>query len=200
MNSNNATINLKMDLNKTPEKTGYRYFQDQFDDEAVLYVFRKHPVVMRKGLVFGLLGPVVGVLPAAIKPALGFGYFFGGLGAGFLLGMIIMLPSWISWYFSVFIITNQRFIQIIQKGFFHRSVADIKLQQIQSISYELSGLQQTLLGYGPIKFQTYIGDFIIHDVHHPGKIQKKIQTILRQLNITSINYAGEINDKEQFDI
>ncbi len=189
-----------MDLSKTPEKTGYRYFQDQFDDEAVLYVFRKHPVVMRKGLVFGLLGPVVGVLPAAVKPELGFGYFFGGLIAGFILGMIIMLPSWISWYFSVFIVTNQRFIQIIQKGFFHRSVADIKLQQIQSISYELSGLQQTLLGYGPIKFQTYIGDFIIHDVHHPGKIQKKIQTILRQLNITSINYAGESNEKEQFDI
>jgi len=43
----------------------------------VLFVFRKHPIVMRKGLVFGLLGPLIGILPAAINPNLGFGYFFG---------------------------------------------------------------------------------------------------------------------------
>ena len=195
-----------MDLSKTPAKTGYRYFQDQFDDEAVLYVFRKHPIVMRKGLIISLgsllIGPVYSLILLNINPANppSIQFFFGSLLISFFIGLVILLPSWISWYFSVFILTNQRFIQIIQKGFFHRSVADIKLQQIQSISYELSGLQQTLLGYGPIKFQTYIGDFIIHDVHHPGKIQKKIQTILKDLNITSINYAGETNEKEEFDI
>lgn len=189
-----------MDLTKTPENTGYKYFQDQFDDEAVLYVFRKHPVVMRKGLVFGLLGPLVGVLPAAIKPQLGFGYFFGGLIAGFILGIIIMLPSWISWYFSLFIMSNQRFIQIIQKGFFHHSVADIKLEQIQSISYELAGLQQTLLGFGTIKIQTYIGDLIIHDVHHPHKIQNKIQTILRQLNVSNFTFVTETIKKEEHEV
>lgn len=188
-----------MDLTKTPENTGYKYFQDQFDDEAVLYVFRKHPVVMRKGLIFGLLGPLVGVLPAAIKPELGFGYFFGGLIVGFLLGIVIMLPSWISWYFSLFIMTNQRFIQIVQKGFFHRSVSDIKLEQIQSISYELAGLQQTLLGFGSIKIQTYIGDLIIRDVHHPHKIQNKIQTILRHLNISSLTLAVDSNKKEEYE-
>ena len=195
-----------MDLSKTPAKTGYRYFQDQFDDEAVLYVFRKHPIVMRKGLIISLgsllIGPVYSLILLNINPTNppSIQFFFGSLLISFFIGLVILLPSWISWYFSVFILTNQRFIQIIQKGFFHRSVADIKLQQIQSISYELSGLQQTLLGYGPIKFQTYIGDFIIHDVHHPGKIQKKIQTILKDLNITSINYAGETNEKEEFDI
>lgn len=188
-----------MDLTKTPENTGYKYFQDQFDDEAVLYVFRKHPVVMRKGLIFGLLGPLIGVLPAAIKPDLGFGYFFGGLIGGFLLGIFIMLPSWISWYFSLFIITNQRFMQIIQKGFFHHSVADIKLEQIQSIGYELAGLQQTLLGFGSIKIQTYIGDLVIRDVHHPHKIQNKIKTILKDLNISSLTLDVDLNKKVEYD-
>src|ERR1039458_5012552 len=89
-----------------------KYFEDQFDDEEVLFVFHKHPIVMRKGLVFGMLGPLVGVLPAAFNPGLGFGFFFGGLAAGCLLGLAIFFPSWIGWHFSVFILTDQRFIQI----------------------------------------------------------------------------------------
>src|SRR5882757_4907364 len=103
---------LMAEAKQKPEK----YFADQFDDESVLFVFRKHPVVMRKGLVFGLLGPLLGIIPAAIKPDLGFGVFFGGLILGCLLGLLIFAPSWISWHFSVFITTDQRFIQITQKG------------------------------------------------------------------------------------
>jgi hypothetical protein len=172
------------------KQTHQKYFADQFDDEDVLHVFRKHPVVMRKGLVFGLLGPLLGVIPAAVKPDLGFGFFFGGLIAGCILGLLIFAPSWISWYFSVFIITNQRFIQITQKGMWHRSVADIGLQQIQSINYEVAGLQETLLGFGTIKLQTYIGDMVIHDVGHPAKIQNKFLSILRDEGISANLYPA----------
>lgn len=182
-----------------PEK----YFDDQFDDEEVLYVFRKHPVVMRKGLIFGLLGPLIGVLPAAIDPNLGFNLFFGGLIAGIVLGLLIFAPSWISWHFSVFIITDQRFIQITQKGLFHRAVADLSLHQIQSVNYEVSGLQETMLGFGTINMRTYVGDLTIHNVARPAKIQKKIVGILRDQGITAAQYpaqdqaAGDQNSNEE---
>lgn len=167
-----------------------KYFDDQFDDEEVLFVFRKHPVVMRKGLVFGMLGPLLGILPAAIKPDLGFGWFFGGLGAGFLLGALIFAPGFIAWYFSVFIVTDQRFIQITQKGFFHRSVVDIGLNQIQMVNYEIAGAEQTLLGFGTIMMQTYLGELVIHDIHHPAKIQKKLIKILRDEGIEAAAFPG----------
>lgn len=180
------------DEQKAPKQhKHHKYFEDQFDDEEVLYVFKHHPIVMRKGLVFGMLGPLVGILPAAIKPELGFTYFFGGLAAGFIFGGLIMLPSWIGWNFSIYIITDQRFLQIKQKGLFHRSVADIGLSQIQSVNYEIAGLQETMLAFGTIKLQTYVGDLIIKDVHHPEKIQKKLATILRDLGFAgSLPSAG----------
>ena len=179
------------------ERKTQKYFADQFDDETVLYVFRKHPIVMRKGLVFGLLGPLLGVIPAAIWPQLGFGVFFGGIAAGCLLGLLIFAPSWIGWHFSVFIITDQRFIQITQKGLFHRGVADIGLQQIQSINYEVSGLQETLLGFGTMKVQTYIGDMVVHDLGHPGKIQKKFLSILRDEGINAKPYPAPMSQTNQ---
>ena len=179
-----------------------KYFADQFDDEEVLYLFRKHPVVMRKGLVFGMLGPLLGVVPAAIHPALGMSFFIGGLGAGIVLGLLVFFPYWIGWHFSVFIVTNQRFLQIKQKGFFTRSVSDLGLHQIQSVSYEITGIQETLLGFGTILMRTYVGDIVIHDVHHPAKTQKRIVSILRDLGITSASYpaidvsANENNEEE----
>lgn len=160
-----------------------KYFEDQFDDEEVLFVFRKHPIVMRRGIVLFSIGPLLGVLPAAIWPSLGFGAFFGGLFGGFALGLLLFFPSWIAWYYSVFIVTDQRFIQITQKGLFHRSVVDIGLNQIQMVNYEVAGLQETLLGFGTIMMQTFMGELLIHDLHHPAHIQKKLLNILRERGI-----------------
>jgi hypothetical protein len=87
------------------------------------------------------------------------------------------------------IVTDQRFIQITQKGLFHRAVADLGLGQIQSINYEVSGLQETLLGFGTIKMQTYVGDLVIHDVHHPARIQKRLLSILRDEGIAATTSA-----------
>jgi hypothetical protein len=164
-----------------PEKPFEKYFDDQFDDEEVLYVFRKHPVVMRRGLILSMVAIMLGTIPALIKPE--FSYFYGGLAGGFLLGLIMFFPSWLAWYYSVFIVTSQRFIQITQKGLFNRSVADLGLNHIQTINYEIKGLQETLLGFGTIVIQTYMGDLFIHNVHHPAKTQKKIVQIIRSRGI-----------------
>jgi len=160
-----------------------KYFDDQFDDEDVLLVFRKHPVVMRKGLILGMLAILLGTVPALIKPE--FSYFYGGLAGGLVLGLLLFFPSWLAWYYSIFIVTSQRFIQITQRGLFHRSVSDLGLQHIQTINYEINGLQETMLGFGTIVMQTYMGDLFIHDIHHPAKTQKKIVEILRTSGIKS---------------
>ncbi len=186
-------------MSKRKSDGGSKYFADQFDDEDVVFVFRKHPIVMRKGLIIGLFGPLLGVIPAAVHPAYGMGVFIDGLVVGALVGLIIFFPSWIGWYFSVFIVTTQRFLQIRQKGLFSRSVSDLGLQQIQSVSYEVSGIQATLLGFGTITMRTYVGEVVIHDVHHPARIQKQLVGVLRDLGITTVSYPGSAETQLQSD-
>jgi len=158
-----------------------KYFADQFDNEEVLFVFRKHPIVMRRGLIFAMLAILLGTLPSLIKPD--YKVYFIGLLCGSVIGTLLFLPSWIAWHFSVFIVTDQRMIQITQKGLFHRSVVDMGLNQIQMVNYEIDGLQATLLGFGTIVMQTFVGDLVIHDIHHPATIQKKMLEILRDKGI-----------------
>jgi len=178
-----------------------KYFEDQFDDEEVLLVFRKHPVVMRRGLIYAGLAVLLGVVPSLFKPE--YSVYIIGLLCGLGVGGLVFLPSWVAWHFSVFIVTDKRLIQITQKGLFHRSVIDMGLNQIQMINYEVAGLQETLLGFGTIMMQTFVGDLVIREVGHPAKIQKQLLQILRDQGVaavaTPVVPAGEILQQEAED-
>ena len=166
-----------------------RYFDDQFDDEKVLYVFRKHPIVMRMGLIwssFGLLaGPLYTLILTYVKsdnpPTMTF--FYLSFVVSIAISALLIFPYWLSWYFSLFILTDQRFIQINQKGFFSRTVADVPLKLVQSVNYEIKGIEQTILNFGTIIMQTFIGDTKLHNIYHPAKTQRRIVELMRQEGI-----------------
>lgn len=164
--------------NQAPPKP--KYFKEQFDDEEVRLVFRKHPIVMRKGLILASFGLLAGMIPALIKPE--YSWFFGGLAGGFVLAMVLMFPWWVRWYFSVYIMTDRRFIQQT-RSLLQVNVVDIGLEQIQMINYQVQGLEETVLHFGTIVVQTYVGDLVIHDVHHPERVQTKMVHVLRDLGI-----------------
>ncbi len=173
----------------------HKYFDDQFDDEEVLFVFRKHPIVMRKGLIFGLLCVLLGVVPSLFKPE--YSVYIIGLLCGMAVGFFVFLPAWIAWWFSIFIVTDQRLIQITQKGLFHRSVIDMGLAQIQMVNYQVSGMQETLLGFGTIMMQTFVGDLVIHEIHHPAAIQKKLLEVLKSQGVNARQAPQAADDQPQ---
>ncbi len=171
-----------------PAKPKKRHFKEQFEDEDTLLVFRKHPIVMRKGLILAAFGMLVGPLFTLIltyvhkdnPPSLSF--FFASLLASFILAMILIFPWWVRWYFSVYIMTNKRFIQQT-RSLLQVNVVDIGLDQIQMINYQIAGLEETVLRFGTIVVQTYVGDLVIKQVHHPERVQGKMVHILRDLGI-----------------
>ena len=71
-----------------------------------------------------------------------------------------------------------------QKGIFKsRSVNDIALNRILSVNYEVSGMMETLLGFGTIIVQTFAGDFILKNVPHPAENHQKIATIVKESGV-----------------
>ena len=69
------------------------------------------------------------------------------------------------------------------------------LNQIQLVNYQVSGIQETMLGSGTIMMQTFVGDLIIHDVHHPAKVQKRILEILREQGVIANSYSNSADKK-----
>lgn len=170
-----------------PEKKR-KHFKEQFEEEDTLLVFRKHPIVMRKGLILAafamLVGPLYTLILTYLKPnnPPSLAFFFASLLASFILACVLMFPWWVRWYFSVYIMTNKRFIQQT-RSLLQVNVVDIGLDQIQMINYQIAGLEETLLRFGTIVVQTYVGDLVIKQIHHPERIQNKMVHVLRDLGI-----------------
>lgn len=79
------------------------------------------------------------------------------------------------WYFTVYIVTDQRIRQVTQKGFFGKDVIELRLSKVQNISYNIPGLSGEIFHFGTIVIQTFVGDLVIHNVEHPDKIYNKLQ-------------------------
>ncbi len=188
--SRKLPYNIAMSENKGDNKPDKKrkHFKEQFEEEDTLLVFRKHPIVMRKGLILASFGMLVGPFYTLAliyinkndPPSIAF--FFASILVSFILACVLIFPWWVKWYFSVYIMTNKRFIQQT-RSLLQVNVVDIGLDQIQMINYQIAGLEETVLRFGTIVVQTYVGDLVIKQVHHPERIQNKMVHILRDLGI-----------------
>lgn len=160
-------------MTKKQKNKLYKDFDGQRDGEVVLFVFRRHMIAMRKG--FYML--VVPFALSAIPPLVWSDYlelFLLPIG-GLLLGLLLFSYHFIMWYFTVYIVTDQRIRQVTQKGFFGKDVIELRLSKVQNISYNIPGLSGEMFKYGTIVIQTFVGDLVIHNVEHPDKIYNKLQ-------------------------
>lgn len=157
-------------------------FEGQHDDEEVLFYFRQHPVVLRRSLIVWLSATLAGMLAAwsviTVDPArLKLGLLAAA--AGFIVGLLWLLYKAAIWYFSMYIVTDQRIIQDQKQGLFKRQVIEIDLEKIQSVNYEIPGMQAALFKFGTIIVQTFVGDLVVDFVHRPANIHNQLTTILR---------------------
>lgn len=164
----------------------HKLFDGQHDDEEVKFMFRQHPVVMRKGLILLGIFWVVGLLPLSIWVDQRWALYV--LLGGILLGILAMFYAWIGWYFTLHIVSDQRFIQMKQEGLFRRTVVDIGLDKVQNVNYQIAGLQETLLGFGTIIVQTFVGDLVLKYIHHPARVQT---SLIKTIKESGFEYKGE---------
>ena len=163
-----------------------RYFEDQYDDETILLLFRRHIVVMRQHLIIATVLIVLASALVLVWPVPTWKVFWLSLLGGCLAGVLVVFYGWVGWYYSVFVVTDKRFIQITRQGFFNKSVVDLTLDQIQMVNYQVKGFQETLLGFGTISVQTMVGELTVKTVARPAKIQKKLGRILKEHAQTSL--------------
>jgi hypothetical protein len=159
-------------------------FPGQHENEEVRMLFRQHPLVMRKVLIVGLLAILLAVTPLAFPVA-----WNDPKVSDFLLKIAFGTPvivflvwtyRWLAWYYTVYIVTNQRILAITQKGLFDRKVEEWQLDAITNVNYHINGFQAVLFGYGDIVAKTYIGDLEIRTVHKPVEIHEQLLREVRK--------------------
>lgn len=160
------------------EKEVAEAFEGQHEGEEVLFVFRRHIIAMRRGFYELLIPLALTSIPPLIWSD-NLWLFLLPVG-GLVLGLIMFSYRFMQWYFTVYIVTNERIRQTTQTGFFGRDVVELRLSKIQNISYNIPGFTGEMLKFGTIVIQTFVGDLIIHKVEHPSDIYNKLQDVVHK--------------------
>lgn len=106
-----------------------------------------------------------------------------GRAAMILLGSLYTLSVWlffftafVNYYLDMWIITNDRVIDIRQHGLFARTVAELDLFRVQDVTSECKGLFATAFDFGNVYIQTAASKerFVFYNIPRPHLIREAI--------------------------
>ncbi|MFH0968905.1 MAG: PH domain-containing protein [Patescibacteria group bacterium] len=105
---------------------------------------------------------------------------------------------WIDYYFDIWIITDERIINIEQKGLFVRSMSEVKYSRIQDVTAEEKGVIPTMLDYGDVFIQTAAETerFVFRQVPNPYELKDMIMNMQKEQIKEEGNELGEMVRKE----
>ncbi|HBR80365.1 MAG: hypothetical protein UX09_C0051G0003 [Candidatus Uhrbacteria bacterium GW2011_GWE2_45_35] len=93
-----------------------------------------------------------------------------------LITWLFAFLEFTDYYLDVWIVTNERIINIEQKGLFTRVASELHLTTVEDTTSEVKGMLHTFLDYGNVYVQT-AGErtrFIFKNVPHPEKVKETI--------------------------
>jgi len=96
-----------------------------------------------------------------------------------LLGLVLWMHFFAAWsdhWLDAWIITNERVIDIEQRGFFSREVSSFPLDRIQDVTYGVHGIIAMWLNFGDLRIQTasISDDLIMKQVPAPEEVKELI--------------------------
>lgn len=98
------------------------------------------------------------------------------ISAYFLGVWLLAFLEFTDYYLDVWIVTNERVINIEQNGLFNRTVSEMHLINIQDVTSEVSGMFRTFFDFGNVHIQTAAEKlrFDFKDVPSPELVKEHI--------------------------
>ncbi len=127
--------------------------------EYLVSIMRKHWFVLFMRVIpfkilfllpFGALAviPATGMSDAQIATIVFFGAFW------MLVLLMIIFTIWTNYYLDIWIVTNQRIMDIEQKTLFNREVKTLRMETVQDVQTDKVGVFQEFLDFGTLRVQT----------------------------------------------
>lgn len=161
-----------------------RLFDTKPNEQSVFFL-RRHPLTFLRHILFFALmagvpaffawmvfeGQVPDVQNELGKIAL---VIFGSV---YYLGIwVFFFTEFADFYLDISIVTNQRIIDVDQRGLFNRSISELDLSRVQDVHSEIKGIFGTMFGYGNVVVQTAGEDrnFKFDHVPDPHGVRQRI--------------------------
>lgn len=170
--------------------------------EHPVYKLRGHPFVFLKPVfVFFLLAvlPYVFYLlvnenyPNFLQGKNAYPILVLGASAYYLSIWLFFFSEFAVYFLDMWIVTNDRLLNINQTGLFNRTVSELDLFKVQDVTSEVNGMVATFFNYGNVYIQT-AGEkerFVFIKVPRPHQIRQRIIDLVEIDRKYHVNSAGQ---------
>lgn len=167
---------------------------NKLPNEKIVKVLRRdYFILFKKIVLFALLFALpylvfkitISSFPGLQYGALSYPLIVLGGSAFYLFVLVFFFFSFIDYYLDIWIITNERIIDVRQQGFFSRIISENRLRNIQDVSSEVHGFFPTVLKYGDVHIQTAGTElkFRFHEIPNPDKTRDTIIKITEECKL-----------------
>lgn len=173
---------------RVPE--GFR-FEAQEAQEEIILLLRAHPIT---NLPWVLMATGMALAPFLLRFVPGLDFFparFLAVGSLFwyLVTVAFVFEQFLNWYFNVYIVTDERIVDIDFVNLLYKRVSETKLDKIQDVTYSMGGVARSLFNFGHVFVQTAgeVTQFEFGNVPKPDQVV----AVLRALTVQEEQEAIE---------
>ncbi len=159
------------------------FFDSQDRAEQVLLLLRKHPVTQVRWITIVTLLVLFAPVLFSAAPFLSFlpiNYRIAGLVFWYLLLIGYSLESFLTWFFNVYIITDERIIDVDFLSLIYKNITAAKIDNIEDVTAETGGAIRSAFNFGTVKIQTAgtNAEIEFEDVPKPAKVTRLLNELL----------------------
>ncbi len=161
-------------------------FETQEAEEQVILFLRQHFVVNVPWIILTLL---LASAPTILFPiffnfvhlpfTIPAGYFIVGTLFWYLATFGFALANFIAWFFNIYIVTNERVVDIDFLYLLYKQFSQAELSKIQDISYNTGGIMATIFNYGNVTVETAgeVPNLEFDRIPHPDQVVQTIRSL-----------------------
>lgn len=157
----------------------------QKEYETIEFALRRHPITFLSVFFLSLFMLVIPIgvylmisslFPQLIASQVLYTVFIFSISAYFVSVYLFLFSQFIDFYLDIWIVTNDRIIDIEQFGLFSRTVSELELFSIQDVTTSIHGILPTLFDYGDITVKTASQNIsiVFKQVKNPNVIRQRI--------------------------
>ena len=167
------------------------FFVDKEPEEELILLLRAHIIT---NVPWALAAAVLFVLPIIFLPLLSGLGMLTTLGGGMIVSATLfwfaglftyVFINFLYWYFNVYIVTDERVIDVDWYSIIFRKGSSAPMAKIQDVSATQGGVIAGIFDFGNVEIQTAGEErnFEFTAVPHPQLVAKKIQELMQEEDI-----------------
>ncbi len=154
--------------------------------EKLMFTARRHPITFVPYVIFFLLLLVAPFglywlitnsgLNSYLQSQTGFALAILAASVYYLSCFLFFYTYFVTFHLDLWIVTNDRLLDMEQKSLFNRVISELDLYQIQDATSEVKGLFPSMFNYGNLTLQTAgaVDKFTFRSVANPNKLREAI--------------------------